>query len=54
MALYRQADRILVEEAPIMPWFYGRVHLLAKPWVSGFRICPIKRWYWQDVVIEPH
>jgi oligopeptide transport system substrate-binding protein len=54
MALYRQTDRILVEEAPIMPWFYGRVHLLAKPWVSGFCISPIKRWYWQDVIIEPH
>jgi len=36
MRLYRQADRILVEEAVIMPLMYGRMHLLVKPWVRKF------------------
>jgi ABC-type oligopeptide transport system substrate-binding subunit len=36
MTRYRQADRILVEEAPFMPVGYGRQHLLVKPWVSKF------------------
>ena len=31
MELYRQADRILVQEAAIMP-LYGLDHLLRKPW----------------------
>jgi ABC-type oligopeptide transport system substrate-binding subunit len=34
--MYQEADRILVEEAAIVPLAYGRCHLLVKPW--------IKRW----------
>jgi ABC-type oligopeptide transport system substrate-binding subunit/DNA-binding SARP family transcriptional activator len=35
MALYREADRILVaEEAVIMPLSYGQWHMLAKPWIT--------------------
>jgi oligopeptide transport system substrate-binding protein len=53
--LYRQADAILVEEAPIMPVYYDRGHLLAKPWVSRFPTSSL-RWYgyWKDTIIEPH
>jgi len=54
LQLYRQADRILVEEATIIPLLYGRSHLLVKPWVSKFPTSAIKRWFWKDVVIEPH
>ena len=48
MVLYRQADRILIEEAPIMPVCYYRMHLLVKPWVKRYPGS------WKDVVIEPH
>jgi ABC-type oligopeptide transport system substrate-binding subunit/DNA-binding SARP family transcriptional activator len=35
MALYQEADRILVaEEAAVMPISYGRGRILVKPWVS--------------------
>jgi ABC-type oligopeptide transport system substrate-binding subunit/class 3 adenylate cyclase len=54
MKLYVQADRILVEEAAIMPLVYGRTHLLVKPWVSKLPTAPIKLWFWKDVVIDPH
>ncbi len=54
MKLYGQADRILVEEAAIMPLVYGRTQLLVKPWVSKLPTTPIKAWFWKDVVIEPH
>ncbi len=54
MRLYRQADRILVEEAVIMPLTYGRMHLLVKPWVKKFPTSTIRQWFWKDVVIEPH
>jgi len=52
--LYRQADRILVEEAPVIPLSYDRSHLLVKPWVSRYPTSGIRWWFWKDVVIEPH
>jgi oligopeptide transport system substrate-binding protein len=48
MDLYRQADRILVEEAVIAPLYYPRHHFLVKPWVRT----PARGW--KDVIIEPH
>jgi oligopeptide transport system substrate-binding protein len=54
MRLYGQADRILVEEAAIMPLTYRRLHLLVKPWVKKFPVSPVKWWFWKDVIIEPH
>jgi len=52
--LLRQADQVLVHEAPILPLFYGRQHLLVKPWVSSFPISALNGWYWKDTIIEPH
>ncbi len=54
LGLLRQADRLLVHEAAIVPLFYGRQHLLVKPWASSFPISALNRWYWKDTVIEPH
>jgi ABC-type oligopeptide transport system substrate-binding subunit/DNA-binding SARP family transcriptional activator len=56
MELYRQADRILVEEAPIMPLIYSRQGLLVKPWVRKYPTSPIMIEYFfgKDVIIEPH
>jgi oligopeptide transport system substrate-binding protein len=54
MRMYRQADRILVEEAAIMPLTYGRRHLLVKPWVKKFPVPVMQTWFWKDVIVEPH
>ncbi len=54
MTLYRQADRILIEEAPVIPIGYGRQHLLVKPWVGKLPTSAIKYFFWKDVTIEPH
>jgi oligopeptide transport system substrate-binding protein len=54
MVLYRQADQMLVEEAPIIPVGYGRQHLLVKPWVSKFPTSAVKHLFLKDVIIEPH
>ena len=54
MKLYGQADRILVQEAAIMPLAYMRLHLLVKPWVRKLPTSAIKHWFWKDVIIEPH
>ncbi len=54
MRLYQQADRILVEEAAVVPLLYRRYHLLVKPWVKKFPTSPMKMLFWKDVIIEPH
>jgi oligopeptide transport system substrate-binding protein len=54
MRMYRQADRVLVEEAPVLPLFYGRLHLLIKPWVRKYPTSSMTAGFWKDVVIEPH
>jgi len=54
MNLYGQADRLLVEEAVIVPLIYARLHLLVKPWVSKLPISAMRWWFWKDVIIEPH
>jgi oligopeptide transport system substrate-binding protein len=52
--LYQAADHILIEEAPIIPLWYARDHMLVKPWISHYRLSPMRSWHWKDVVIEPH
>jgi ABC-type oligopeptide transport system substrate-binding subunit len=54
MRIYRQADRILVEEAPILPRTYSRRHRLVKPWMRRYPMSPMGDWFWKDAVIDPH
>jgi oligopeptide transport system substrate-binding protein len=54
MRLYQEADRILVEEAAIMPLAHRRLYLLVKPWVTKYPTSAIEQWFWKDVIIEPH
>jgi oligopeptide transport system substrate-binding protein len=54
MRLYGLADRILIEEAAIVPLYYFRSHLLVKPWVSKYPTSATGGQFWKDVVIEPH
>jgi ABC-type oligopeptide transport system substrate-binding subunit/DNA-binding SARP family transcriptional activator len=54
MKLYGQADRILIEEAVLLPTFYGRTQLLVKPWVSRYPTSAMEKLFWKDVVLEPH
>ena len=54
MKLYVQADRILVDEAVIVPLTYERTHMLVKPWVSKYPTSALAEWFWKDVIIEPH
>jgi len=52
--MYQQADRILIEEAPVLPLCYGRSHLLVKPWVKKYFATPNKWWFLKNVILEPH
>ena len=49
-----QADRILMEQIPLIPLFYGRLHFLVKPWVRNLHLAPTWEVFWKDVIIEPH
>ena len=48
--LYHKADRILVQEVPILPLSYERIPMLVKPWIGRYG----EGRDWKDVVIEPH
>jgi oligopeptide transport system substrate-binding protein len=54
MRMYGQADRLLVEEAPVLPLAYGRFHMLVKPWVRKYLTSPLRWWFWKDIILEPH
>jgi oligopeptide transport system substrate-binding protein len=52
--LYSEAERILVQQAPIIPLDYGRDHVLLQPWVHQHRASAVHFWFWKDISIEPH
>jgi oligopeptide transport system substrate-binding protein len=54
MKMYREADKILVEEAVIVPLTHIQLAALVKPWVSRFPVSASKWIFFKDVVIEPH
>ncbi len=54
MNLYRQADRILMEEAVILPLFYGHIYELRQPWVQKSTGSSIYSPKWKDITLLPH
>jgi oligopeptide transport system substrate-binding protein len=54
LSLYKRADRMLIDEAVVLPLVYYRSHLLVKPAVTRMPLSPTAYWFWKDVVIESH
>jgi oligopeptide transport system substrate-binding protein len=54
MDLYRRADRMVVEDAVVVPLLYLRGHMLIKPWVKRYPMIGVRPPLWKDVVIEAH
>ncbi len=55
LALYRRAEEILAEEAPVVPLTHFGVDHMIKPWVKRYPTIAVKYpGFWKDVVIEPH
>ena len=54
MKMYHEAERILVEEVPIIPLTYPRFHVLVKPWVKKIRAVGALRAWYKGIIIEPH
>ena len=52
--MYQAADRIVIDEAAVIPLWYWRFHLLVKPWVRHFRPAPLGGWHYKDIIIDPH
>jgi ABC-type oligopeptide transport system substrate-binding subunit/transcriptional regulator with XRE-family HTH domain len=54
LVTYEEAERILAEEAAIVPLMYESEHLLLKPWVTEYPSVPVKYpGFWKDVVVGP-
>lgn len=41
MALYQKAEQIIIDDAPVMPLWFGKNHLLINPRVHNFSIDPL-------------
>jgi ABC-type oligopeptide transport system substrate-binding subunit/serine/threonine protein kinase/tetratricopeptide (TPR) repeat protein len=54
MKMYEEAEKILTQEAVVLPLLYGRFHLFVKPWVKKFPIQPIRVFSYKDIIIEEH
>jgi ABC-type oligopeptide transport system substrate-binding subunit len=54
LQLFRKAEEILAEQAPILPLLYINDHILIKPWIKKFQTQTISRPFWHHVIIEPH
>lgn len=39
--LYREVERLIIEDAPWIPMFFGRDHVLIKPYVKDYLLTPI-------------
>jgi ABC-type oligopeptide transport system substrate-binding subunit/serine/threonine protein kinase len=54
MAMYHEAQQILVQEAPFLALSYSRDHVLIKPWLPGLPASIINGNILKDIVMEPH
>ena len=54
LQLIQEADRIVVEEAPVIPIIYPPMVYLAKPWPTSIPISHVGFWSIKDAVLEPH
>jgi len=54
MKMYREADMMLIERAPLIPLVYSRRDVLLKPWVQAYPTSAFKWWFWKDVVMARH
>ncbi len=50
MKHYRQAEEILIKEAPILPLTYEQDNLLIKPWISYYPTTASRAVFWKDVL----
>lgn len=52
LKLYQQAEQILVDDAAGLPLWFGRNHVLVKPYVKGYNLSPLGFVMWNKVSVE--
>jgi oligopeptide transport system substrate-binding protein len=52
LAQYQQIEQMIIDEAPWLPTYHGRGHLLIKPYVKGYKPPPMIIPIWAGVSIE--
>ncbi len=51
-ALYRNAENLLVSDAAVWPYYFGRSYILVKPYVKGYELSPLGVPLLQNVSLE--
>jgi oligopeptide transport system substrate-binding protein len=54
LAQYRQADRVLMQEAVVLPLFYGHIYEIRQPWVQRLSGSSIYNPQWKDTILNFH
>jgi len=54
LALYQQAEQMMVEEAACLPLWFDKNYVLVKPYVNGYQINPMGIAMLNTVSVEPH
>jgi oligopeptide transport system substrate-binding protein len=53
-ALYREADKILIDEAVVIPLVYERRNMLVKPWIHNLPFSGTYVDSYEDIIIAEH
>jgi len=51
-AKYRQVEQLLVSDAAVWPFYFGRSHILVKPYVKGYELNPLGVPILANVIVE--
>jgi len=54
LAMYRQAEQMLVDDAAVLPLWFGRNYILIKPYVTGYEPNAMGHVMLNRVWIEEH
>jgi oligopeptide transport system substrate-binding protein len=54
LALYQQAQKLIVSDAAVIPLFFGQEYLLVKPYVTGFQVNSMGMLVLDQVVVGAH
>ena len=52
MAIYQQAEQLILADMPWVPLYYGRDHVVVKPYVKNFILPPMVMPYLRYVTID--
>ena len=54
LALYQQAEQLLIDDAACLPLWFGQNYILVKPYIEGYNLNPLGFAMLNGVSVEPH